>query len=38
MPSASPRRTISALISVFERRTAALAVSGVTPSRPISLA
>ena len=35
MASASPRRTIIAEISVFERRRAALAISGVTPSRPI---
>jgi len=33
--SASPRRNISVEISVFDRRTAALAASGVMPSRAI---
>ena len=35
MASASPRLSISAAMSVFDRRTAALATSGVTPSRAI---
>lgn len=36
MPSASFRCTISAAITVFERRTIDLAVSGDTPLRPLS--